>query len=115
MRLKKELYKREQDDIVRNIINILELDEENSITLYELDNNLNKQKQIMDLIPVIRKYFSFSCIMGAKEPENLKRPYLSLVKNITKPSYNIYNADCRVMIDNKKIRTTKYVFIKKMI
>lgn len=39
MRLKEELYKKEQDEILQKIINIIDLDKENSITLYELDNN----------------------------------------------------------------------------
>ena len=33
MRLKSELYKKEQDDIAQKIINILDLDIDNSITL----------------------------------------------------------------------------------
>jgi hypothetical protein len=39
MRLKSELYKKEQTEIINNIIEILDLDNENSTTLYELDNN----------------------------------------------------------------------------
>jgi hypothetical protein len=58
MRLKSQLYKKEQRDIIDKIINIMGLDDENSVTLYELDNNDEKQKKILDLIPEIRKYFS---------------------------------------------------------
>jgi hypothetical protein len=39
MRLKSELYKKEQDDITDKIISILDLDNKNTYTLYELDNN----------------------------------------------------------------------------
>ena len=49
MRFKSDLYKKEQEDIMNNIINILELDNENSITLYELDNNI--------LIIIITQWF----------------------------------------------------------
>jgi hypothetical protein len=42
MRLKSELYKQEQDEITDKIIEILELDDENSIILYNLDNNKEK-------------------------------------------------------------------------
>ena len=83
MRLKEELYKKEQVEIIDKIIDILELDEENSITLYELDNDTKKQQKILDLIPNIRKYFKVKSIAGAKEPENCKRPYLSIIKHIT--------------------------------
>ncbi len=114
MKLKDELYKEEQKNIINNIINILELDNENSITLYELDNNDNKKKQIMDLIPTIKQYFNCNKIKGVIDPENVKRPYLSIIRRITKGSYNIYHSDIRYMIDNKYIRTKKYVFVKKI-
>jgi hypothetical protein len=50
MRLKSELYKKEQEEIISKIITILDLENKNTYTLYELDNNENIQKQIMDLI-----------------------------------------------------------------
>ena len=68
MKLKSILYKKEQDEIVDKIINILELDNENSIILYNLDNDKTKQDKILELIPEIRKYYSFSTIIGASEP-----------------------------------------------
>jgi hypothetical protein len=39
MRLKSELYQKEQDEIVEKIITILDLENKNAYTLYELDNN----------------------------------------------------------------------------
>lgn len=63
---------------------ILELDDENSMTLYELDHDKNKKQQIMNLIPIIRKYFSFSSIRGLRNLEQVKRPYLSIIRFITK-------------------------------
>ena len=60
MRLKSELYKTEQNEIVDKIITILDLGNKNTYTLYELDNNLEIQTKIMDLIPEIRKWFSFN-------------------------------------------------------
>lgn len=82
MKLKSELYEKEQEELSSKIISILELDSENSTTLYELDNNEEKQKQIMELIPDIRKYFNYACIMGAREPEKTHRPYLSIIKHL---------------------------------
>jgi hypothetical protein len=38
MRNKSDLYKEQQYNIVDNLINILNLDEDNGITLYDLDN-----------------------------------------------------------------------------
>ena len=39
MKLKSILYKKEQYELVNKIINILELDNENSIILFNLDND----------------------------------------------------------------------------
>ena len=115
MRLKSVLYKKEQDEILQKIINILDLDDENSITLHELDTNKEKQQLILNLIPDICKYFTTKNIIGAKEPENCKRPYLSIIKHLAKLKYNMYHSDWRIRIDNEKekIRTKKYIFIKK--
>lgn len=55
MRLKSELYKKEQDDITDKIISILDLENKHIYTLYELDQNTEIQTQIMKLIPEIRK------------------------------------------------------------
>ena len=60
MKLKSILYKKEQDEIINKIIDILVLDNNNSIILYELDNDKIKQDKILELIPDIRKYFSFT-------------------------------------------------------
>lgn len=57
------------------------------------DTNKEKQQLILDLIPIIRKYFSYACRKGVREPEKVKRPYLSIIKHITKTKYNIYNTD----------------------
>ena len=49
MRYKTELYVKEQDEIIQQIINILKLDNEYSTTLYELDNNIEKQQNILKI------------------------------------------------------------------
>ena len=117
MRLKSELYKKEQEEIVDKIILILDLENKNTYTLYELDNNENIQKQIMDLIPEIRKWFSFNGIKAVGEPSKIKRPWLSIIKHLTKTKYNIESKEYRFFNENKKnenkyLRTQKYIFIK---
>jgi hypothetical protein len=116
MKLKSLLYKQEQEEIINKIINILELDNDNSIILYNLDNDHNKQNKILELIPEIRKYYSFSTIIGASEPDKAKRPYLSIIKQITKSKYKINSYDYRIKQDDKEdIRTKKYIFELKII
>jgi hypothetical protein len=44
MRLKSELYKKEQEEIVDKIISILDLKNKTEYTLYELDQNLHVLK-----------------------------------------------------------------------
>ena len=56
MRLKSELYKKEQIELMNKIIQILDLDEKGTTTLYELDTSKEKQNKILELIPNIRKY-----------------------------------------------------------
>ena len=113
MKLKSELYKTEQYKICDKIIDILELDNDKSITLYELDNDKVKQQKIIDLIPDIRKYFSFGSIVGASEPENTKRPWLSIIRHITKIKYQLIYGDYTKKINDTRIRTKRYIFLLK--
>jgi len=66
----------------------LDLDNEYSTTLYELDNNKEKQNKIMELIPNIRKYFSYKNVIGIANPEKCKRPYFSIIKFILHENSN---------------------------
>ena len=110
MRLKSELYKKEQEEIVDKIILILDLENKNTYTLYELDNNENIQKQIMDLIPEIRKWFSFNGIKAVGEPSKIKRPWLSIIKHLIKPKYKLESKDFQLTENGKHIRTHIYTF-----
>ena len=110
MRLKSELYKKEQDDIINKIITILDLENKNAYTLYELDNNKEIQKQIMVLIPEIRKWFSFNNMKSVGEPSKIKRPYLSIIKHLIKSKYNMESLDYHFTENGKHIRTQMYEF-----
>jgi hypothetical protein len=113
MRLKSELYKNEQIQIMNQIIDILQLDNDNGFILYELDNDTDKQTKIMELIPIIRKYFTFTHMVGVRNPEKVKRPYLSIIKHIVKLQYKMLSCDYRLKINNEEIRTKKYIFLEK--
>ena len=110
MRLKSELYKKEQEEIVNKIITILDLENNNVINLCDLDSDINKQKQIMELIPEIRKYYSFNGIKAVGEPNKIKRPWLSIIKHLIKKKYNIISLDHHFTENGKHIRTQKYFF-----
>ena len=44
---------------------------------------------ILDLIPDIRKYYSFSSIIGVLEPVKAKRPYMLIIRQVCKLKYNV--------------------------
>jgi len=110
MRLKSELYKKEQEEVIDKIITILDLEHKNTYTLYELDKNEEIQNKIMELIPEIRIWFSFNNMKAVGEPEKRKRPWLSIIKQLTKTKYNIESIDFQFTENGKYIRTHKYTF-----
>jgi hypothetical protein len=112
MRLKSELYKKEQDEIIDKICKILDLETKNTYTLYELDNNKEIQEKLMELIPEIRKWFSFNNMKAVGEPEKRKRPWLSIIKQLTKEKYHLESKAFRITENNKEIRTYHYIFTK---
>ena len=113
MRLKSELYKKEQDEIVYKITTILDLENKTKYTLYELDNNEDIKKKIMELIPEIRKWFSFNGIKAVGDPSKIKRPWLSIIKHLLKTKYEIESKDFQFTENGKYIRTHVYNFYVK--
>ena len=93
---KDEKYQAEQTDIINKLYNFLAL-QENSITLYELDTNKDKQQKIIDLFPEIKRYFSVSKTTAFMYPEKTKRLYLSIIKQILKRKYQIFSKEIRIM------------------
>ena len=114
MKLKSELYKKQQYELSQKIIDTLELDENNQIILYHLDNDKKKIDKIMALIPELRKYFSFNNIRGLENPDVSKRPYLSIIKQITKLTHTLTTKDKHLTINDKPIRSRLLIFTKKI-
>lgn len=111
MRLKSDLYKKEQEEVIEKIISILDLKNKNTYTLYELDKNEEIQNKIMYLISEIRKWFSFNGLKAVGEPSKIKRPWLSIIKQLTKTKYNnIESKDFQFTENGKYIRTHIYSF-----
>lgn len=110
MRLKSELYKKEQEEIVDKIIHILDLENKNTYTLYGLDGNKELQVKIMELIPEIRKWFAFNGIKAVGNPSKIKRPWLSIIKHLIKSKYNIVSKDFQFTENGQHIRTHIYTF-----
>lgn len=113
MRLKSELYKEQQIELSNKIITVLELDNDGQIILYHLDNNKEKIDKIMALIPDLRKYFAFGFIRGIENPTKLKRPYLSIIRQVTKLTHTMTTKDKQLNINGKIIRSRLLTFVKK--
>jgi hypothetical protein len=111
MRIKlSEKYQNEREDICNKIINILELDENKSFLLCELDNDTEKQNKILEMKEDIQKYFSVSCISSFRPNFHCKRPYLNIVRSILRKQKYIFE---RSEIEKSKndgsfFRSTKY-------
>ena len=55
---KKIKYKKEQGELVNKLLEILPL-EDNGFTLYEMDNDKERQEKILALTDDIKKYFVY--------------------------------------------------------
>jgi len=68
MPTKKVLYAKEQDQIIRSLIQILDLQNTSSLIRYNMDHDLHIINRIMSLVPSIRLYFTSSSISGILSP-----------------------------------------------
>jgi hypothetical protein len=108
MRIKlSEKYHKEREQICTTLIAILELDNDNSFLLYELDDNVVKQNKILEMKEAIRKVFECSTISSFKPNFECKRPYLNIVRSILrKQNYNIEIIDFCIKYENGLSRKT---------
>jgi hypothetical protein len=114
MRFKNELYDEEQETIKIELLSIIRLDDKNSIVLYHVDNDEEKQDKIMQLLPRIRTFFSMSRVTAFSYPERIQRPWLSIIKHLLKDNFDIVSRDCKIKnADGITIRTKRYTFTRK--
>ncbi len=104
-----EKFKDEREAICDKIINILELTN-GEFLLCDLDENIEKQKRLLDLKPEIQKFFECSTISTFKPNFECKRPYLNLGRGIVrKQGYTVDANDYLLKLENGFLkRTTKY-------
>ena len=106
-------YKMEREDICKNIIETLLLDVNNSFLLSELDEDKEKQKNILSMKDNIQKYFACSEISSFKPNFICKRPYLNIVRGILrKQGYTFISTDIDIKINNVIKRTKKYIIFR---
>jgi hypothetical protein len=63
----------------------------------------------MELIPAIRKYYSFNGIKAVGEPSKIKSHWLTIIKHLIK-KYNMVSLDYHFTVEGQHIRRQKYCF-----
>lgn len=106
-----EKYQTEREAVCNRLIEIVDLDDDNSFLLSELDENTDKQNAILEMKDEIKKYFACSEISAFKPNMETKRPYLNIIRGILrKQGYNISSGD--ILVKETKIRTKKFIIFR---
>ena len=106
-------YKIEREDICKKIIDILQLDVNNSFLLSDLDADKEKQTAILNMKEEIQKCFACSEISSFKPNFECKRPYLNIIRGILrKQGYTFISTDLDIKINDVIKRTTKYIIFR---
>ena len=110
-----EKYKIEREELCVKLINILQLDSDNSFLLCEIDEDIEKQTKILNMKEEIQKCFACSEISSFKPNFECKRPYLNIIRGILrKQGYTFENNDIEFKLDNNTYkRTMKYKINRK--
>jgi hypothetical protein len=105
-----EKYQAEREAVCNKIIGILELDENNSILLCDLEKDLVKQQKILDMKDEIKQYFAVSCLSPYKPNVTCNRPYINIIRGILRmQNYNFEGTTLITSLkDGKYTSTTKY-------
>lgn len=116
MRLKlSEQYPREREEICNKIINILQLDADNSFLLSDLDASEEKQQAIIALKEEIQKYFAVSAIVAFTPGRECARPALCIAKSILRQhGYFFEGKQFTYKFDGGYLKTTKYFIFRRL-
>jgi hypothetical protein len=100
----------QREQICKQIISILDLNESNEFLLCDLDADIDKQQKILDLKEEIKQYFACSTISSFKPNFECKRPYLNIIRSILRQqSYIIVGNDIEMKLEAGIYkRTMKY-------
>jgi len=103
-------YQSERKEICNKLITILNLSEDKTFLLSDLDEDTEKQNKILEMKDEIQKYFAVSTISSFKPNFECKRPYLNIVRSILRmQNYEFEGNDFMIKIDNNLFkRTIKY-------
>ena len=105
-----ELYYDERERICTRLIDILQLDQNNTFLLKDLDEDIEKQQDILNLKDDIRQVFCVSKLAPYKAAE-CKRPYIIILRNILRmQGYTFEGKTAVIDVDQtgKLTTTTRY-------
>ena len=99
--------------ILNKILNIIGITETNKIfRSYDLDLNINAQKEILNLCPDILKYFSTSLWASFRSDRTITKRYLSIIKSILKEMNINFSVTQTSYVENKiRIKTLLFVLL----
>ena len=115
MRHKKvQQYALEQTLTIDKLITVISplLDDENRISLYDLERNEPIKNAIIGLIPSIKKYFAVSNSKALTHVEDSKRPYVVAIKQALKGKYKILTTETYIDGEKGKVKSRFYHLIK---
>jgi hypothetical protein len=109
-----EKYQNEREEICVKILNILNLGEDKSFLLCELDGDIEKQNAILDMKDEIQKYFACSTISSFKPNFECKRPYLNIIRGILRKQGYLFNGSNTIikLEDGGLQKTIKYFIFR---
>ncbi len=106
-------FKKEQQEVVELLVKALHLNDDNSFVLYDIDSNEEILKELDEIALKVKKYFNCNWIGGVKQKDKIKRPWLSMVRQVLKNDYKLITTDYRLYEGKKVIRTRKYFVLNK--
>jgi hypothetical protein len=106
-------YTIEREELLKKMLEILGITEENKmLSLKKLDEDEEKQKQIINLIDDIKKYFICSkWAYFSNQKKEFKRLYLSLIKAVMKDmNVKMHPSFLHIRTGTKMKYETFYIF-----
>ena len=114
VRLKFLRFKTERETILKKILDLIGITDTNKIFFsHILDEKENVQKQIIDMVDDIKKYFKVSSWSTFKPNIIIERKYLSIIKSVLHDMNIKFTCDSmKTKYNDKTVNTTMYTLLK---
>lgn len=103
----------DQEKLIDSIKTII-FGDKNWCVLHDIDQQPEKQQQVLDLIPNLRQNFLIHNLAGVQRPDTLKRPWLSIMRTFLRRRYHVLSENYLMKTsDGGIIATKRYVLLPK--